>query len=94
MIRKIVNNLCQRFGEKIVWGNYVGHSFPRPERIAKSELSELTGCQLRYGKRQAFELREMARLVCNGLVDFEKLKEMNYQEAKAKLLSFDNGIVN
>ncbi len=94
MIRRVLNNLCQRFGEEIVWSNHVGYSFPTPESICEAELLDLTKCRFRYGKRQALELKEMAKLVCEGVIDFDMLKMMPYVEAKATLMSLDHGVGN
>ena len=94
MIRRIVRNISQRFGKRVTWGDYLDHSFPEAEIISQASLSELASCGLRYGRRQARELKELARLICEGEIDFGALKDTSYAEAKARLMSFDHGVGN
>lgn len=94
MIRKVLNTLSCRFGQKIVWDGYIDYSFPTAETVARAKLEDLMKCGLRYGRIQALELREMAKLVCEGVIDFDKLRKMPYGEAKSTLMSYDHGIGN
>jgi len=94
MIRRTLDNLCRKFGKKIVWEESIDYGFPAPEMISQAEPSELVKCSLRYGRRQALELRKMAEFVSEGTMDFAALKRMPYEEAKSALMSFDNGVGN
>jgi len=92
MIRRVLNNICQRFGEKVTLGEYTNYTFPRPEEIVEAKLSELIGCGLRYGRVQAEEIKNAAELVQKGALDFNVLKRMSYPEAKTKLISLCRGV--
>jgi N-glycosylase/DNA lyase len=94
MIRKVLNTLSCRFGQKVVWDGYIDYSFPTAEDVARAKLEDLIRCGLRYGRRQALELKEMSRLVCEGVIDFHKLRKMPYDEAKSTLMSYDHGVGN
>ncbi|MCX6658848.1 MAG: hypothetical protein NTX81_00495 [Candidatus Bathyarchaeota archaeon] len=94
MISRILNNLSQKFGKKVVWKRSVNYCFPEPNALCQAELSEIASCGLRYGKRQAYELKQIAKLVCEGAIDFEILRRMTYSETKKILLSFDHGVGN
>lgn len=94
MIRRIVRKVSERFGKRITSGEYVGYSFPEAEIVSQASLLDLTSCGFRYGRRQARELKELARLICKGEIDFDGLKNASYAEAKARLMSFDHGIGN
>ena len=65
-----------------------------PKIISKSKLNELSRCRFRFGKTQANEVREIAKIVCSKELDFEKVKKMSYPEAKVKLMSIGHGIGN
>lgn len=94
MIRRTLDNLCRRFGKRVVWGEYVDYCFPAPEVISQARSSELMGCNFRYGRRQALELKKMAELVSERTIDFATLRRMPYEEAKSTLISFDHGVGN
>jgi N-glycosylase/DNA lyase len=94
MIRRIVRNVSERFGKRITSGEYVGYSFPEAEIVSQASLLDLASCGFRYGRRQARELKELARLICKGEIDFDGLKNTSYAEAKARLMSFDHGVGN
>lgn len=92
MIRRVLNNMCRRFGEKVTLDRYTTYTFPRPEEILSVKPSELIGCGLRYGRRQAEEIKSAAELVHRGTLDFNMLKKMPYPEAKTELTSLCRGV--
>ena len=94
MIRRILDNLCDKFGKMVAWDEHVDHSFPAPGMISQAEPSELMKCGLRYGRRQALELKKMSGFVSEGMMDFTALRRMPYEEAKSMLMSFDHGVGN
>ncbi|MGQ9542632.1 MAG: DNA-3-methyladenine glycosylase family protein [Candidatus Bathyarchaeia archaeon] len=94
MIQRILSNICRRFGDEVRLGSCAEYSFPGPEAVSKAEVSELAGCGLRYGKRQAEELKNVAELVLGGVLNFNVLKRMPYHEAKASLISLCRGVGN
>ncbi|MBS7625581.1 hypothetical protein KEJ51_00840 [Candidatus Bathyarchaeota archaeon] len=92
MIRRVLNNMCRRFGEKVTLGQYTNYTFPGPEEILNAKPSELIGCGLRYGRRQAEEIKNAAELVHKGILDFNVLKKIPYPEAKIELTSLCRGV--
>ncbi|MEM2942321.1 MAG: DNA glycosylase [Candidatus Bathyarchaeia archaeon] len=92
VIERMLNNMCCRFGDRIEWGGHVYYRFPEPESILGVKPIELVRCSLRYGRRQAFELKKIARLVSDGIIDFDALGRMSYEDARSTLISFDHGI--
>ncbi|MBS7623947.1 hypothetical protein KEJ39_09815 [Candidatus Bathyarchaeota archaeon] len=91
-IEGTLNRICRRFGERVEWGGRILHRFPEPDSIFSAEPMGLVGCGLRYGRRQALELKEIARLVSDGVMDFNALRRMPYEDARSMLISFDHGI--
>lgn len=82
-IKKCVELLCTRFGEKLQNQNgdeYYG--FPLPEALADAEIEELTACNLGYRARY---VRDTARMICGGM-DLEALHRMGYGRAKEELM--------
>ena len=94
MIRRTLDSLCRKFGKKVAWDEHVDYSFPAPGVISQAEPSELIKCGLRYGRRQALELKKMAEFVSEGMMDFSSLRRTPYEEAKSALMSFDHGVGN
>jgi len=94
MINRMLGDLSKNLGEKVTWGNHTDYCFPSPEIISRSKLNELSKCRFRFGKTQANEIREIAKIVCSKELDFDKVKKMSYPEAKVKLMSIGHGIGN
>ncbi|WP_455369818.1 DNA-3-methyladenine glycosylase family protein, partial [[Eubacterium] cellulosolvens] len=94
MINRMLCDLSRNLGEKVTWGNYIDYCFPSPEKISKSKLNELSRCRFRFGKTQANEIREIAKIVNSKELDFEEVKKLPYPEAKIKLMSVGHGIGN
>jgi N-glycosylase/DNA lyase len=84
-IRGIVGNLKQAFGEEAEFGSNTEKLFPTPEALASASLSSIrkcgTGFRDKYIQRVARE--------CSTKVNLEELYDLDYGEAKAKLLQLD-----
>jgi N-glycosylase/DNA lyase len=99
-IRQIVALLCERFGEPILnWeGRRVGdpnfrdgdtpsfptiNSFPTPEKIAGATELQLRNCKMGF---RAPNLLAAARRIAEGAFDLEKIRRLDYAEARAELM--------
>lgn len=83
-IRRCIDNICERYGEKRVSESgkqYYG--FPGPEALAGLGEDELMACNLGY--RSKYVVRA-ARSVVSGEIDLNRIREMDYREAKNELL--------
>ena len=78
-IKGIIERLCENFGEKIAGG----YAFPTPEKLAALEVEDLA--VIRSGFRAKYIL-DAARKISIGEVDLEKIKTMNFDDAKNELL--------
>lgn len=84
-ISRVVENISSCFGNRLEFQGKTFHSFPEPEVLASAEFCNLMKCSFRYGRIQAEEIRELARLVSKGF-NLEGLKKISYEEAKKELL--------
>lgn len=78
-IKGIIERLCENYGEKIDGG----YAFPTPEKLACLEPEDLA--PIRSGFRAKYII-DAARKISGGQVDLEKIKEMNFDDAKNELL--------
>lgn len=78
-IKKIIRSLCTLYGEKTEHG----FSFPSFKKIASMEVSDLE--PIKCGFRAKYIL-DAAKKVSNGFIDFENIKNSNYQDAKNSLM--------
>lgn len=78
-IKGIIERLCEGFGEKIQGG----YTFPPPERLANLQVEDLA--PIRSGFRAKYII-DAARKISSGEVDLEKVKKMDFEDAKAELL--------
>ena len=85
-IRQIVALLCERFGEPIPAGSPHGpaFAFPSPARLARVTEADLRGCKMGF---RAPYLLESARMVIEGKIDLERLRQMPVEIARADLMN-------
>ncbi len=93
-IRQIVSLLCERFGEQIVVGtprcgvrtsqrDVPTFTFPTPQRLAATTEAELRACKMGF---RAPNLLAAARQIADGKFDLEKIRRLDYAEARAELM--------
>lgn len=78
-IKGIIERFCENFGEEIDGG----YTFPSPEKTALLEVEDLS--IIRSGFRAKYII-DAARKISSGEVDIEKIKNMNFEDAKTELL--------
>ncbi len=81
-IRQIVALLCERFGEASLGAGPA--CFPTPQKIAAATEAELRACKMGF---RAPSLLEAARRIADEKFDLEKIREMDYVEARAELMT-------
>ena len=84
-IQKIKNSLekiSKKFGTKVIIQNKEFFLFPKPENIAKASINEIKVCGVGY--RAPF-IKEAAKMVTSKKINFEYLKNSDYNEAKRNL---------
>lgn len=87
-IKKIVETLCQCFGDEIELEGEKFYSFPTAERLASLEPDDLA--PLRCGYRAPYIIGA-ARAVASGMLDLEALAQADIDTAVKGLLSL-NGV--
>ncbi len=83
-IKGIIERLCENFGDEINGG----FTFPSPEKLAALQVEDLA--VIRSGFRAKYIL-DAARKISTGEVDLEKVKAMDFEDAKNELLKI-NGV--
>ena len=84
-IQKIKNSLekiSKKFGVKVIIQNKEFFLFPKPEKIAQASINEIKTCGVGY--RAPF-IKEAAKMVISKKVNFEYLKNGDYNETKRNL---------
>jgi len=84
-IQKIKNSLekiSKKFGTKVIIQNKEFFLFPKPEKIAQASINEIKTCGVGY--RAPF-IKEAAKMVTSKKVNFEYLKNSDYNETKRNL---------
>ena len=84
-IQKIKNSLekiSKKFGTKVIIQNKEFFLFPKPENIAKASINEIKACGVGY--RAPF-IKDAAKMVTLKKVNFEYLKNSDYNETKRNL---------
>jgi N-glycosylase/DNA lyase len=84
-IKRMLLRLSAKFGKKVTFDGLDFCVFPEPEKLANASIEGLAGCGLGYRARY---VREASRMVCAGKLDLERLRTMQYHEAKRELCGF------
>lgn len=81
MIKRAVENISRKFGEKIEFEGNIYYSFPSPQVLGKVEASDIEGCGFR-----APYIAETARAIANGEVILDEISKMNMEDAHRELI--------
>ena len=87
-IRKIIEKLCETFGNKIEFDGGIYYGFPAPEVLAVLEPSDLA--EIKCGFRDKYII-DAAKKVASGEINLEKIHLMTDEEAKKELMKI-NGV--
>ena len=82
-IKRSLQQLCKKFGKKIVFGNKDFFLFPTAESLSNATVEEIQKCGLGY---RAKAVKEASLAVITKQIDFDLLKKIDYQNAKDILL--------
>ncbi len=83
-IKKMVDAVCERYGEPLQFEGVQYMTFPKPETLAAASVADLRACGLGY--RAPF-LKHVALSIDEGKVDFSELSMRDYEEARSILLT-------
>ena len=81
-IKSSLEKISKKFGTKLVVQNEEFYLFPKPEKIAKASIDEIKTCGVGY--RAPF-IKEAAKMVTSKKINFEYLKNSDYNETKRNL---------
>ena len=82
-IKNSLEKISEKFGKKVTFKEHEFFLFPQPEKIAKSSINEIKSCGVGY--RAPF-IKEAAKMVFSKKINFENLKNTDYNETKRNLL--------
>lgn len=85
-IQGMIERLCQAYGPPVALNGFRGFGFPRPEVIAGASERRLRSLGLGY---RAPYLKATARLVADGKLPVEQLRQVDYEAVKRALLGCD-----
>jgi N-glycosylase/DNA lyase len=83
MIRRMLKNLCQNFGNRVIVDGNEFFTFPSVEQLNRASQHELLRCGLGYRTKA---VKAIAESVVNGSLDARHLLRLDYEEAKDELL--------
>jgi N-glycosylase/DNA lyase len=83
-IKKMVTNVCSRYGGALEFEGEQRASFPKADDLAKANEKDLLACGLGY--RAPF-LKRVATSVGEGRVDFPAIANLGYSESKRLLMT-------
>lgn len=78
-IKGMIRNLSKAYGTEIHFEGRTLYSFPTKEQLSKASVQSLRKCGLGFRAEWVYE-------ACRAELDFEELKESDYQKAKERLM--------
>lgn len=81
MIKRAVENISRKFGEKIEFEGNTYYSFPTPESLSKASVEEIEGCGFR-----APYIVESTKAITQGIFQLEKVKNLTLAAAQLELV--------
>ena len=84
MIRRMLKNLCRKFGRKIQVDEKTFYTFPTVRNLYNASINELCSCGTGY---RAKTIKSLVENIISGSVLIDELCHCNYDEAKKKLLN-------
>lgn len=82
-IKKSLQQLCKKFGRKIIFDKKEFYLFPSAETLSNTSVDEIQKCGLGY---RAKSVKEASLAVVSKQIDFDLLKKTDYHNAKEILL--------
>ena len=83
-IKKMIAGLSERFGKCLILDNIEAYSFPTAEKLAAADIRSLKKSGL--GFRAAY-IKDTAQKIASKKFDLDELEDLNYDEAKKRLVS-------
>lgn len=86
-IKKIIERLSEKYGNKIYFENKEYYTFPTPEQLSNASVQDLRDLGLGFRDKRVHKTTQM---ILNKEVDLDKLKSMNNSdEIREELLKLD-----
>ena len=83
-IKTNLENISKKFGTKIKFENQEFFLFPKPEKLSKVSINEITSCGVGY---RAKFIKDAANMIFSKETDFDSLKKSKYFETKESIRS-------
>jgi N-glycosylase/DNA lyase len=83
MIRRMLGNLCRKFGNKVFVDGIEFYTFPTATRLNKATNNELLSCGVGYRVKA---IRAVIENIVSNRIDLEDLKRARYNAAKEQLM--------
>jgi len=77
-IKRMLENLCKKFGNKIEFDKDQFFTFPKPEKLSNASNKDLLSCGLGF---RAKYVKHAAKMVRTEKIDFESLRKEDYKSA-------------
>jgi len=87
-INNMIHNLSMKFGERIEFDGMTFHTLPSPEALNQASANDLRSCKVGY---RANYIKKVAYEVSEGNIDINALMDLEYDVARSKMLSTNNG---
>ena len=83
-IKLMLKKLCKKFGRKVRFDGKEFFLFPEPKQLANAQTKDLLSCGLGY---RAKSVKNASMDVVSGKIDFDFLKNTDYDTTKKTLLN-------
>ena len=78
-IKQMLKKIVKKFGNRINFDGHEFYTFPIPEKLANSNITELLSCGLGF---RAKYVKKASQNIVSGRIEFNYLKKLDYKTAK------------
>src|SRR5919198_4391146 len=83
MIRRMLSNICKKFGDPVIVDGKEFFTFPKADRLNKATTSEIVSCGVGYRVKA---IKAVADSIDSKDIDIDYLKHARYNASKEELL--------
>ena len=83
MIRRMLSNICRKFGDPVIVDGKEFFTFPKADRLNKATTSEIVSCGVGYRVKA---IKAVADSIDSKDIDIDYLKHARYNASKEELL--------
>lgn len=82
-IKKVIYNISEMFGKKIIWNGKEYYTFPKPEELVVGTEDDFAKCGSGF---RAKYIKAASQMIHEGVINLNAVREMSFDESSQELM--------